>query len=136
MTVHASVAARNAKLNALIALIGASPVLKIIEGSLPSNTASADAGTVLSTLTLGATWAMVANGTLTLSGTPIQDTSADASGTAGHWRLFDSAGTCHLQGDITFTGGGGSLTLASTSISLGGLVQITSGTFAEGNAGS
>lgn len=129
MTVHSSVAVRNAMLDAVEATIGASPVLKIIAGTMPSATADADAGTVLATFTLNSDWAGAASGGIkTITGVPYQDTAADASGEASHWRLLDSSGTCHLQGDVTATGGGGSMTLASTSLTLSGLVQITSWT--------
>lgn len=127
MIVHQSVAVRNAQLDAVEAAIGASPVLKIISGTMPAATADTDAGTPLATFTLDADWAGAASaGVKTITGVPYQDTAADATGEATHWRLFDSAGVCHMQGDVTVTGGGGSMTLASTSLTLSGLVQITS----------
>lgn len=129
MIVVTSTTVRNAMLDAVETAVGTSPVLKIISGTIPATTAETDAGTVLATISLPSDWAAAASaGSKALSGTPLQDTSADNTGDATHWRLFDSSGTCHLQGDITATGGGGSLTLANTSLTLGGLVQVTSGT--------
>jgi hypothetical protein len=64
-----------------------------------------------------------------------QDISADATGTAGHFRIYDSAGTvCHIQGTITATGGGGDLEVGSTSFSSGLSFTITSFTLTDGNA--
>jgi hypothetical protein len=64
-----------------------------------------------------------------------QDTSADATGTAGYFRILDSTGTtCHAQGTITATGGGGDLTLDNTSIASGQTVTVTSFTLTAGNA--
>lgn len=61
--------------------------------------------------------------------------SADAAGTAGHFRIYASDGsTCHMQGTVTATGGGGDLTLDNVSIAAGQSVTITSFTLTEANA--
>jgi hypothetical protein len=61
--------------------------------------------------------------------------SADANGTAGHFRIYDSGGTtCHIQGSITATGGGGDMELNNTSIAATQTVTITSFTLTDGNA--
>jgi hypothetical protein len=63
------------------------------------------------------------------------DTAADATGTAGHFRIYASDGTtCHLQGTITMTGEGGDMTLDNTSIAVGQSITITSFTLTDGNA--
>jgi len=78
--------------------------------------------------------AAAASGSKALAGT-WQDTSADATGTAGHFRILDSTGTtCHAQGTITATGGGGDLTLDNTSVASGQTVTVTSFTLTAGNA--
>lgn len=112
MALQYSVAVRNAKLDAVETAIGASPILKIRTGAPPANCAAADIGTVLATLTLPADWmAAAANGTKAKAGT-WEDTSADAAGTAGHYRIYASDGiTCHEQGTVTATGGGGDMTV-------------------------
>jgi hypothetical protein len=62
------------------------------------------------------------------------DATADATGTAGHFRLYASDGTtCHGQGTVTATGGGGDLTLDSLSITSGQAVTITAFTLTAGN---
>lgn len=93
---------RNAWLDAIEAAIGASPTLEIRTGAAPANCAAADSGTVLATITLPADWmAAAAAGAKAMQGI-WQDASADASGTAGHFRIKVS-GTCHIQGSITST---------------------------------
>lgn len=53
--------------------------------------------------------AAASGGSKVLAGT-WQDASADASGTAGHFRIKVGA-TCHMQGTCTATGGGGDMTI-------------------------
>lgn len=55
-----------------------------------------------------------------------QDASANASGTAAHWRAFNSGGTMINKGTVSGTGGGGELQLNNTSIVAGGIVSISS----------
>jgi hypothetical protein len=94
-----STSVRNARLDTVESTIGTSAQLKVRTGAPPANCAAADTGTVLASMTLPADWmAAAAAGSKALSGT-WQDASADATGTAGHFRIYDSAGTtCHVQG--------------------------------------
>jgi hypothetical protein len=135
MTVKMSVTVRNARLDAIETAIGTTAVLKIRTGSPPTNIADADSGTVLATLTLPSDWmAAASSGSKAKSGT-WQDTSADATGTAGHFRVYASDGTTqHIQGTITATGGGGDMELDNTSIASGQTVTITTFTLTDGNA--
>jgi hypothetical protein len=116
MALQFSTTYRNALLDQLETTIGTSAVLKIRTGAAPPDVGTADSGTVLATLTLPADWmAAASGGTKAKSGT-WQDTSADATGTAAHFRLYASDGTtCHMQGTVTATGGGGDLTVDNTS---------------------
>ncbi len=127
MALQLSTAARNALLDAIETAVGASAVLKIRSGSAPATAASADSGTVLATFNLPSDWmAAAASGAKAKSGS-WQDNSADATGTAGHFRIYDSTvATCHLQGTVTATGGGGDLTLDNTSINSTQSVVISS----------
>lgn len=122
-----SVSSMNASLDAIETAIGASAILKIRSGAVPATCATADSGTVLATLNLPTDWmAAAATAAKALSGT-WQDLSADATGTAGHFRIYASDGTtCHIQGSITATGGGGDMTLDNTSIATGQQVTVTS----------
>lgn len=135
MAIQLSVAVRNARLDALETAIGANAKLKIRSGSLPSNCAAADSGSVLATIDLPSDWmAAASNGSKSMNGSWV-DTAADATGTAGHFRIYASDGTtCHLQGTITMTGEGGDMTLDNTSIAVGQSITITSFTLTDGNA--
>lgn len=135
MALQLSITARNARLDAIETTIGTAPILTIRTGTAPADCATANSGTVLATLTLPSDWmANAASGSKAKSGT-WQDASADNAGTAAHFRIHDSTGTtCHLQGTVTATGGGGDLTLDNTSIAAGQTVTITSFTLTDGNA--
>lgn len=135
MTTQLSVAVRNAMANQIEASIGASAVLKIRTGAVPANCAAADAGTVLATCNLPADWLGPASaGAVTLLGT-WQDTSADATGTAAHFRIYASDGTtCGMQGTVTAVGGGGDMTVDNTSFTAGQQFTVTSFSYTRGNA--
>lgn len=135
MTLQISVAVRNAMLDTIESTIGTSAVLKIRTGAQPANCAAEDTGTVLATISLPSDWMAAANaGAKTLSGT-WQDASADATGTAGHFRVYASDGTtCHMQGSITAIGGGGDMTLDNTSIAAGQSITISLFTLTAGDA--
>lgn len=135
MALQYSVAVRNAKLDAVETAIGASAVLKIRTGAQPANCAAADAGTVLASCALPADWMVAASsGTKAKSGT-WEDTSADAAGTAAHFRIYASDGTtCHAQGTVTATGGGGDMTVDNAVFAAGQAFSITGFTLTAGNA--
>ena len=135
MAFQFSTTARNAALDAIETAIGTSAVLKIRTGTVPANCGTADAGSVLATLTLPSDWlAAASGGSKSKSGT-WEDASADATGTAGHFRIYASDGTTvHMQGTITATGGGGDMTLDNTSIASAQQVTITSFTLSAGGA--
>ena len=134
MAVQLSTTVRNAMLDAIETAIGVSAVLKIRTGAAPANVATADSGTVLATLTLPSDWmAAASGGAKALSGT-WQDASADATGTAAHFRIYASDGTtAHLQGTVTATGGGGDMTVDSTSFTSGQSFTVNSFTLPAGN---
>ena len=135
MAIQLSVAVRNTRLDAIETAIGVSAVLKIRTGSAPANVATADSGTVLATMTLPSDWlAAASSGSKAKSGT-WQDTSADAAGTAAHFRIYASDGTtAHLQGTVTATGGGGDLTLDNAVLAAGQSVTISGFTLTDANA--
>lgn len=135
MAFQFSVAARNAALDAIETAVGTSAVLKIRSGAVPASVGTADAGTVLATLNLPSDWLTAASGGSKAKADTWEDTSADAAGTAAHFRIYASDGTTpHIQGTITATGGGGDLTLDNTSIASGQQVTITSFTLTAGGA--
>ncbi len=135
MAFQYSVAIRNAQLDVLETTIGTSAIMKIRSGAPPADVATADSGTVLATLSLPSDWLAAASaGAKAKSGT-WQDTSADASGTAAHFRIYASDGTtCGMQGTVTVTGGGGDLTLDSVSVTAAQAITISSFSITAGNA--
>lgn len=135
MSIQLSTNVRNARLDAIETTVGTSAVLKIRTGAAPSNCADADSGTVLATVNCPSDWmAAAASGSKAMSGT-WQDASADATGTAAHFRLYASDGTtCHMQGTVTATGGGGDMTVDSTSFTAAQQFTVTSFTLTDANA--
>jgi hypothetical protein len=135
MAFQFSVAARNAAIDAVETAIGTAPILEIRSGAAPANCAASDTGTLLASMTLPSDFfAAASGGSKTLLGT-WSDSSASATGTAGHFRIKNSGGTvCHIQGSITATGGGGDMTLDNTSITSGQTVTITNFTLTAGGA--
>ena len=127
----------NAMLDAFEVAIGTSAVLKIYDltAGAPANCAASITGTVLATLTLPSDWMAAASSRSKAKSGTWQDASADAAGTADFFRLFASDGTtCHAQGTVTLTGGGGNLTLDNTSVASGQSITITSFSIADNNA--
>lgn len=117
MTLSISVAGRNAELNALVTLLGASATAKLYNGTKPSAFGT-PAGTLLATLTYGTdvtaanggTAGSVASAVLTFGGFT-QTNSSHVNGTPTFVRLSKSDGTACIDvdigagaGNIQFTG--------------------------------
>lgn len=103
--------------------------IEIRSGTQPTNADDSDTGTLLATLTYSdPAFGACSNGVATASSIT-GDSSADATNTAGYFVVKDSSGTKVFTGTITATGGGGDMTLVTTSIVSGQPVQITSFTF-------
>jgi hypothetical protein len=129
-----SAAVRSARAQAIETTIGNAPILELRSGAPPTNPSDADSGTLLASMTLPADWLNVSSGVASKLGT-WQDLSADATGTLGHYRVKDSGGTtCHDQGTVTATGGGGDMTVDNTSVAAGQQVTVTSWGWTEPNA--
>jgi hypothetical protein len=135
MAIQLSVDVRNDRLDSIEATIGTAPVLRVRTGAPPANCAAARTGTVLATLTLPSDWmGNAAAGAKALAGT-WEDTSADDTGTAAHFEIMESTvTTCHLQGTVTGTGGGGDMEVDNTSFATGQSFTITTFTLTDGNA--
>lgn len=135
MTLQLSTAVRNALLDAIETAISTSAILKIRTGSVPANCAAADSGSVLATVNLPSDWMAAASGGSKAKSGTWEDTSADASGTAAHFRLYASDGTtCHAQGTVTATGGGGDMTVDNTSFAAAQDFIVTGFTLTAPNA--
>lgn len=135
MSIQLSVAVRNARLDAIETTAGTSAILRIRTGAQPANCAATRSGTVVATVNLPSDWmAAASGGAKAMSGT-WSDTSADAEGTAAHFEIMDSAGTtCHLQGSVTATGGGGDMTLDNVVFAAGQSFSVTSFSLTDANA--
>lgn len=133
-----SVAVRNAELDAYETAVGVSPLLKLFSQALPANCAAADAGSPMASGALPSDWlANASGGAKSKSGTwTIAGLAAAGTGTnAVHYRIYDSTGTtCHEQGSVTATGGGGNITVDNVNIANNQVVTITGFTRTAGNA--
>ena len=135
MTLQLSIAVRDARADATESTIGASAVLKLRTGPPPATCATADSGVVLAEMALPPDWMDPASGGVKVKAGTWQDLSADAAGTAAHFRLYASDGTtCGMQGTVTATGGGGDMTLDNAVLAIGQQVTVTAFTLTEGNA--
>jgi hypothetical protein len=132
-----STAARNAACDAIVDLADAGSgagVIRIYSGSKPATPATSATGTLLAEFTLSdPAFGSAATGVATLASPPKTDSSANATDTAGYFRLLDSTeaagtGLGIVDGTVTATGGGGDVTLNTTSITSGAAVELTSGT--------
>lgn len=88
------------------------------------------AGNILAEITLSdPAFGAPSTGTITAAGLPVEDTTANNTGTAVEFRLVDSADTEVFHGTVTATGGGGDMEMSSTGITAGDAVRITSFTY-------
>jgi len=139
MALQNSVAVRNALLDSWETTIGTSPVINFYAETQTANCAAAAPATLIATGTLPADWSSAAaGGQKTILNGPFTVTGVAAAGAgtpAVSYRIYDSTGTtCHEQGSITTTGGGGEIELNNTSIANGQTVSLTSQTRVAGNA--
>lgn len=134
MTMQYSVAVRNARLDSVETTVGTTPILQIRSGAPPVNCATADSGTVLATVNLPSDWMAAASGGAKSKSGTWQDLSADANGTAGHFRIKDSTGTtCHMQGTCGLTGSGADMILDNTNFATGQVFTVVNFTLTAGN---
>lgn len=132
MTVQWGTTLRNALLDQIATQYGNTPHIEIWSGSAPANCATSSSGTKLAKFdvagNVGTFDDAAASGVkniLAAASVPIS-TTALATGTAGYYRVFKSDdSTCVEQGTVTATGGGGDMTVDSTSLTSGQNVQIT-----------
>lgn len=133
MALQYSVAIRNAQLDAVESTTGTAALLTIRSGAAPANCAAANSGTVLATVNLPSDWMSAASGgTKALLGS-WADASADATGTAAHFRIHDTAGTtCHLQGTVGLSAT--DMIVDNTSFVAGQAFTVNTFTLTAGNA--
>ena len=134
MAVQLSVAVRNARLDQIETTISTAPLLDIRTGAQPADCATADSGTELEHMTLPSDWlAAAAAGAKAIAGSWTGTT--DDAGTAAHFRIKESTDTtCHIQGTITATSGGGDMELDNITIASGQSITVNTFTLTDGNA--
>lgn len=121
MTIQRTNSLRSALATALNSEIGASAQIQIRTGA---NNGTGGAGTLLAQLTGNAGgWGSVSNGVLT-SNAITADSSANATGTAGHYQLNTQAGVFLESGLLDGSDG---VTIDNTSIAMGQNVQMSGG---------
>lgn len=124
--------ARSAMCDALVDLIDAGTppgTLTIRTGSAPTNTTDSDSGTLLATLTFNTTAFGAASSGVATANSITSDTNVDASGTAGHWRIKNAAGTVIAQG--TCGTSGADINFDSVTFVAGGTAAISSLTITQ-----
>jgi hypothetical protein len=131
MTLTLATTARTAMCDALVDLLDAGAgdgTIQIRSGTRPATPNTSSAGTdLLATVTLeDPAFGGAASGVATVVD-PASVTGA-ADGTATWFRALDSNSNPVFDGSVTVTGGGGDLTLATTTISTGLAVDVTGGT--------
>lgn len=125
-----SIAGAKTALDAMLALLntGGAASIEIRTGAIPATTLTADGGTLLATLTASAT-AFPASGSdgagnATATANAVTSATAVATGTAGHFRAKNGAGTVILMG--TCGTSAADMILNTTSITSGDSVACTS----------
>lgn len=130
MGLRLATSARNAMAQVIRDLLdaGTAGKIEVYTGSQPTNPNTAPSGTLLATFTLAdPSFGPASTGVITLQGVPLS-ASGVAAGIAGWFRASDSASNAVIDGTVTATGGGGTLELNTTTVSVGLSVQITGGT--------
>jgi hypothetical protein len=97
--------------------------IQIRTGAQPTNVGDAAQGTLLGTLTMNATAFGAPSTGVVTAASITSDTSADASGTAGHARLLSSGAAIHSDADCAQ--GSGTFNFDNTTIVAGGVIAIS-----------
>lgn len=130
MSLTLSAAIRSAMADVLVDALDAGSgagTIQIRSGSRPAGPGTTATGTLLATVTLiDPAFGAASSGVATL--TDPNSVTAVADGTATWFRALDSNSVAVFDGRVTATGGGGDLTLATTTISTGLSIDVTGGT--------
>lgn len=126
MTLKLTAAVAQSLATALATAVGSGASIEIRTGTKPATPETAASGTLLCTVPISGAFT-AASGSIT-SADPASATPV-AAGTAGYFRLKTSGGTAIIDGDITATGGGGDMQLATTALTTGTPVDLGVPTF-------
>lgn len=124
---------RTTRADAITTRLGNASLIRIYSGTIPANVAASITGTLLAELTGGSPFASGATAGVLTASAITQDSSADNTGTASHFRHWQSNGTTGvLQGTVGTSGA--DLNLNTTSIVATGPVAVSSYVLTEGGA--
>lgn len=125
MTIQLDATLRTTQADAYTTRVGNASLLRIYSGTLPANVAAAITGTLLAELVCGTPFAPGGSAGVITANTITQDSSADNTGTASHYRHWQSNGTTGVaQGTVGTSGT--DMTINTTSIVASGPVSVTS----------
>lgn len=122
MSVVYATSLKSTRMGDVVTAIGTGGKLKIY---------SAGGTTLLAQISLANPCGTVSGAVLTFSGTPLTETSADASGTAAVATITDSSGTVVISG-LTVSSTSGDIVLSSTNIVAGQPITITAASITHG----
>ena len=115
-----------------VAVLGDGGNVKLYTGTAPTNVEDAATGDLVATLPLNANAFNAstdgtdkAEATLNTTVAVTDPGAAGSTSAVGYYRIEDSGGTAFWQGDVTATGGGGSMELNSTAVAAGIVVNLT-----------
>jgi len=128
MTFKIATDTRNKACDAIVDDVDAGAAAGYVEirTGAPSGPNAADSGILLATLPMSDPAFGAAVAGVATANAITNDSSADATGTAAHFRLKDSDANIVGEGTVTATGGGGDMELNSVSIIIAAVVSITS----------
>jgi len=135
MAIKISTGLRNAAADGIGTAMDTTGRINIYSGAPPADPQAVAAGTLLATLTMAAdAFGVAATGAIA-AGAITGDSSADATGTAGWFRMYKTADTApnlaggvadkRVDGTVTATAGGGDITFDSVSFVAGGVINMT-----------
>lgn len=125
-------AVRNAACDAVVDRLDANTppaVIRIRTGSPPTNVSDASSGTLLGTCTFSNPAFGAASTGVATANSITSDTNADASGTAGHFRVYQGASgdtSAEWQGTAGVSGDSPDLVFDNATIVAGGTIAISS----------
>jgi hypothetical protein len=131
-------AIRNARLASDETVVGTAPLLRTYgAAAMPANCNTAAAGTMLTECTLPADWQTTPSGGAAAKSGTWQDPSANATGYARYFRMYDSTGTtCHMQGLVSMPWSATTTVAAGYHMHNGGNVYLcTTGGTTAGSGG-
>jgi hypothetical protein len=128
MALRLADATRSAACDAVVDLLNTGTI-QIRTGAQPTNVGDAAQGTLLGTLTFGATAFGAASNGVATANAITSDSSADNSGTAAHARILTSGAAIHS--DCTCGQGSGDINFDNNVIVAGGVIAISAATWTQ-----